>query len=133
MLLDHQVSGVIFAGGVYALADAEHEHYRQLLDRRLPVVLVNAGVDDLGFPRVSTDDAVAVEQAYGHLRSLGHERIGMVLGPEDHMPSRRKLAAVAQFAGWTNDDDWLVERTIFSMEGARRGGRPADPARRRPA
>jgi DNA-binding LacI/PurR family transcriptional regulator len=117
MLLDHQVSGVIFAGGSYALADASHEHYRRLTDRGLPVVLVNAGVDELGFPRVSTDDAVAVEQAYGHLRSLGHERIGMVLGPEGHIPSRRKLAAMVQAAGWT-DDTW-VERSSFSMEGAR--------------
>ncbi|GIF09336.1 LacI family DNA-binding transcriptional regulator [Actinoplanes siamensis] len=117
MLLDHQVSGVIFAGGSYALADASHEHYRRLTDRGLPVVLVNAGVDELGFPRVSTDDAVAVEQAFGHLRSLGHERIGMVLGPEGHIPSRRKMAAMIQAAGW--DDDAWVERSSFSMEGAR--------------
>ncbi|HEV8568544.1 MAG TPA: LacI family DNA-binding transcriptional regulator [Actinoplanes sp.] len=119
MLLDHQVSGVVFAGGSYALADAEHGHYRQLLDRRMPVVMVNAGVDGLGFPHISTDDAVAVEQAYGHLRSLGHEKIGMVMGPEDHMPSRRKLAAVAECAGWRSPDDWVVERTTFSMESAR--------------
>ncbi|MFI5489372.1 LacI family DNA-binding transcriptional regulator [Micromonospora echinaurantiaca] len=117
MLLDHQVSGVIFAGGSYALADARHDHYRRLTDRGLPVVLVNAGVDELGFPRVSTDDAVAVEQAYGHLRSLGHERIGMVLGPEGHVPSRRKLNAMIQAAGWADDE--FVERSSFSMEGAR--------------
>jgi DNA-binding LacI/PurR family transcriptional regulator len=120
MLLDHQVSGVIFAGGSYALADAKHEHYRQLTDRKLPVVLVNAGVDELPFPSVSTDDAVAVEQAYGHLRSLGHERVGMVLGPDDHVPSRRKRAAMAEAAGWGPDDDArYVERSNFSMEGAR--------------
>ncbi|SDY24961.1 transcriptional regulator, LacI family [Micromonospora pattaloongensis] len=121
MLLDHQVSGVIFAGGSYALADAKHDHYRRLTDRGLPVVLVNAGVDELGFPRVSTDDAVAVEQAYGHLRSLGHERIGMVLGPGDHVPSRRKLAAMAQVAGWSGrgGEAACVERSSFSMEGAR--------------
>src|ERR1044071_9212712 len=112
MLLDHQVSGVVFAGGSYALEEAEHGHYRALTDRRMPVVMVNAGVDDLGFPHISTDDAVAVEQAYGHLRSLGHERIGMVMGPEDHVPSRRKLAALS-------DSDVLVERTNFSMESAR--------------
>jgi LacI family repressor for deo operon, udp, cdd, tsx, nupC, and nupG len=118
MLLDHQVSGVVFAGGSYALADAEHGHYRALTDRRMPVVMVNAGVDDLGFPHISTDDAVAVEQAYGHLKSLGHERIGMVMGPEDHMPSRRKLAALAQIPG-LRSDCWFVERTNFSMESAR--------------
>ncbi|WP_412751964.1 LacI family DNA-binding transcriptional regulator [Krasilnikovia sp. M28-CT-15] len=120
MLLDHQVSGVVFAGGAYALATAEHGHYRQLRERRMPVVMVNAGVPGLGFPHVSTDDAVAVEQAYGHLRSLGHERIGLVTGPEDHVPSRRKLAAVAAVAGWSDADrDALVERTTFSMESAR--------------
>jgi LacI family repressor for deo operon, udp, cdd, tsx, nupC, and nupG len=118
MLLDHQVSGVIFAGGSYALTDASHEHYRRLTERGLPVVLVNAGVDKLGFPRVSTDDAVAVEQAYGHLRSLGHERIGMVLGPEGHVPSRRKLDALLQVTDSTEAENW-VERSSFSMEGAR--------------
>jgi LacI family transcriptional regulator, repressor for deo operon, udp, cdd, tsx, nupC, and nupG len=117
MLLDHQVSGVVFAGGSYALARAEHGHYRQLRDRRMPVVMVNAGVDNLGFPHISTDDAVAVEQAYGHLRSLGHDRVGMVMGPEDHMPSRRKLAALERLAG--PNGGWSVERTSFSMESAR--------------
>jgi DNA-binding LacI/PurR family transcriptional regulator len=84
----------------------------------MPVVMVNGGVDDLGFPHVSTDDAVAVEQAYGHLRSLGHERIGMVLGPEDHVPSRRKVAGLAALTGWSLEK-LFIERTSFSMEGAR--------------
>src|SRR5215204_7601751 len=47
MLLDQHVSGVIFAGGNYAQAAADHDHYRRLLDRGLPVVLVNAAIDDI--------------------------------------------------------------------------------------
>jgi LacI family transcriptional regulator, repressor for deo operon, udp, cdd, tsx, nupC, and nupG len=123
MLLDQHVSGVIFAGGNYAQAAAEHEHYHRLLDRGLPVVLVNAAISDLGFPTVATDDAHAVEQAYGHLASLGHERIGLILGPRDHVPSSRKLTAfqAAHLQAGGGDDDArpgkLVERTIFSMEG----------------
>src|SRR3954467_543222 len=93
MLLERQVSGMIFAGGQYAEADAPHDHYTRLLKLRLPVVLVNAAAEHLDFPRVSTDDAVATEQAYGHLAHLGHERIGLVIGPSDHVPSRRKLEA----------------------------------------
>src|SRR5436309_9124750 len=42
MLLEQQVSGVVFAGGHYAEADAPHQHYLRLLELRLPVVLVNA-------------------------------------------------------------------------------------------
>jgi len=98
MLLDQQVSGVIFAGGNYAQADADHDHYHRLLRRGLPAILVNASIDGLAFPRVSADDAVAVEQAYGHLVSLGHKRIGLILGPTDHMPSRRKALAFKALA-----------------------------------
>src|ERR1700759_2794466 len=79
MLLERQVSGMLFAGGQYAEADAPHEHYNRLLKLRLPVVLISAAAEQLDFPRVSTDDAVAMEQACGHLRSLGHHRIGFVL------------------------------------------------------
>ena len=91
----------------------------RLLKLRLPVVLVNAAAEHLDFPRVSTDDAVAMEQAYGHLASLGHERIGLILGPPDHVPSRRKLAAfeaVAEAGGGAHVAE-LVERTMFSLEG----------------
>ncbi|MEV7074986.1 LacI family DNA-binding transcriptional regulator [Streptomyces sp. NPDC091972] len=119
LLLQQQVSGVIFAGGLFAQADAPHEHYHQLAERKIPVVLVNASIDGLDFPCVACDDAVAVEQAWRHLASLGHERIGLVLGPPDHMPSRRKLAAaqVAAAAVGTVWDDALVQRSIFSLEG----------------
>jgi DNA-binding LacI/PurR family transcriptional regulator len=121
MLLERQVSGMIFAGGQYAEADAPHEHYNRLLKLRLPVVLVNAAAEHLDFPRVSTDDAVAMEQAYGHLASLGHERIGLIIGPPDHVPSRRKLAAfeaAARASGSSNGAPAeLVERTMFSLEG----------------
>jgi LacI family repressor for deo operon, udp, cdd, tsx, nupC, and nupG len=120
MLLDQHVSGVIFAGGNYAQADAEHEHYRRMRDRGLPAVLVNATIEDIGFPTVSADDTVAVQQAFGHLRSLGHQRIGMVLGPEDHMPSSRKLL---EYARLVDDSDLVeVERTLFSMEGGQAAG-----------
>lgn len=119
MLLEQQVSGMVFASGDHTEADAPHEHYQRLADVRLPVVLVNAASDDLDFPRVSTDDAVAVEQAFGHLASLGHERIGIALGPADHVPSRRKLAAfgrIAERMGLRCGAD-CVERTMFSIEG----------------
>ncbi|MCX5435170.1 LacI family transcriptional regulator [Streptomyces sp. NBC_00056] len=121
LLLQQQVSGVVFAGGQFAQADARHEHYRLLSERKVPVVLVNAAIEDLGFPCVACDDAVAVEQAWRHLSLLGHERIGLVLGPDDHVPSMRKLAAargVVRAAGGTLPED-AVERAMFSLEGGR--------------
>jgi DNA-binding LacI/PurR family transcriptional regulator len=98
LLLGQQVSGIVFAGGNYAQRDAAHGHYERLTRRHLPAVLVNASIESLPFPRVSCDDEVAVEQAFGHLVSLGHTEIGLLLGPPDHMPSDRKLGAAEAMA-----------------------------------
>jgi DNA-binding LacI/PurR family transcriptional regulator len=84
---------VVFVGGQYTQEDASHEHYVRLAELKIPTVLVSAPVSDLAFPTVSTDDAVAIELAWNHLVQLGHRRIGLVLGPADHIPSRRKLDA----------------------------------------
>lgn len=125
MLLDQHVSGVVFAGGQYGEQAAPHEHYRLLRSRGIPVVLFNAAIENLDFPCVSTDDMTATGQAYTHLASLGHQRIGLVVGPEDHMPSRRKLAAFTELAirggiagrdgGWEGGAP--VEHALFSLEG----------------
>ncbi len=120
LLLQHQVSGVVFAGGLYAQANAPHEHYAELTQRRLPTVLVNAAIDGLGFPAVVCDDAVAAEQAMGHLISLGHSRIGLLLGPVDHVPSNRKLEAaqtVAVRSGIALPASHIV-RSLYSLEAA---------------
>ena len=119
MLLDQHVSGVVFAGGHFAEQAAPHEHYRLLRSRGIPVVLINAAVDGLDLPCVSTDDVTAAGQAFTHLASLGHQRIGLVAGPQDHMPSRRKLAAFTEhLAGrrW-GAEPGPVEHALFSLEG----------------
>jgi DNA-binding LacI/PurR family transcriptional regulator len=170
MLLDQQVSGVIFCGGLSA------DEYGALLRRGVPVVLLNAAVDYAayraerqldrpldrsvlanrrpehpagyaggpadrvasrpsdrhlgshpdrrmsrtpGFPQVSTDDVAAVQQAYAHLTSLGHTRIGLMVGPADHTPSRRKAAAFTTLATHSTHgkDAHPIGHALFSFEG----------------
>jgi DNA-binding LacI/PurR family transcriptional regulator len=118
MLLQKQVSGMVFFGGTQAEAAASHEHFAQLHKRGVPVVLLNASGERLGFPTVSTDDVAGVELAFAHLRSLGHTRIGMVLGPPDHVPSGRKNDAFLRLStavGLSVDN--AVERSMFTVEG----------------
>ena len=118
LLLQQHVSGMVFVGGQYTQQEASHDHYQRLADLGLPTVFVNAPVDELHFATVSTDDAVATEQAWNHLRQLGHERIGLVLGPPDHVPSQRKLAAAkrAAVASGTPLPDEYVVHSHYSLE-----------------
>jgi DNA-binding LacI/PurR family transcriptional regulator len=115
LLLQQQVSGVVFIGGQYSERDSSHDHYLRLRDLHLPTVLVNAPIEELGFPTVSTDDGVAMEQAWSHLRQLGHTRIGLVLGPRDHIPSQRKLAAARRVSDGLLADEF-VAHSLYSLE-----------------
>lgn len=123
LLLQQQVSGVIFLGGNYTQADAPHEHYERLRQVNLPTVLVNARVPDLDFVTVETDDAAAAEQAITHLHQLGHRRIGLLLGPTDHIPSLRKLASARRVldALGTPLTDELIMHGLYALESGQAG------------
>ena len=53
MLLDRQVSGIVFVSGLHADATGDPERYRRLVARQLPIVLVNGYVEGLAAPFVS--------------------------------------------------------------------------------
>lgn len=118
LLLHQQVSGVLFAGGLYTQEGAEHGHYQRLREAGVPTVLVNAPVDGMGLATVSCDDAASTEFALVHLNQLGHERVGMLLGPADHVPSQRKLAAAHAVAERLGMDlpASLVSHAFYSLE-----------------
>ena len=67
----------------------------------------------------------------GHLLSLGHTRIGLLLGPADHMPSRRKLErARSARGGGGGRDRRRRHRPLAVLARGGAGGRgPAPRAR----
>ena len=121
MLLERQVSGMVFAGGQYAEADAPHEHYARLLKLRLPVVLVNAAAEHLDFPT----------RLDGRRRRDGAGlRPPRLAGPRaDRADSRARPTTFRRAASSRRSRPSpgcrpearsraeLVERTMFSLEG----------------
>jgi DNA-binding LacI/PurR family transcriptional regulator len=114
ILLEQAVSGVVFLGGHYQHNRGPHQPYQRIRDRSLPTVLVNAAAPNLQFPRVSCDDAHAVDQAYRHLSALGHTRIGLMLGSAGHVPSIRTLAAYRDLLPPGTPE--LVSHSNFTVE-----------------
>lgn len=117
-LLNQHVAGIVFVGGLYSQAAASHDHYARLSALRLPTVFVSAAIDGLGIHTVTADDAVAMEQAWRHLAQLGHVRIGLALGPSDHVPSQRKLASARHMAAQTSIalPPEFIEYSEYSLE-----------------
>jgi LacI family repressor for deo operon, udp, cdd, tsx, nupC, and nupG len=122
MLLDRQVSGIVFVSGRHADTAADHERYRTLTARRLPIVLINGYAPGIQAPFVSCDDREAGELAVAHLVALGHRRIGLITGPERFIPVQRKItgyrAGMKRLVGATDEElDKLVSLSLFGVEG----------------
>ncbi|MEU4625573.1 LacI family DNA-binding transcriptional regulator [Actinoplanes sp. NPDC023801] len=122
MLLDRQVSGIVFISSLSADTTSDRSRYQRLLDRPLPIVLVNGYAKELEAPFVSCDDRVAGDLAVAHLVALGHRRIGMISGPNRFINTQRKLegyrSAMRREVGLTDPEiDELVSLTLFGVEG----------------
>ncbi|GLU46382.1 LacI family DNA-binding transcriptional regulator [Nocardiopsis ansamitocini] len=118
MLLERNVSGIIFISGLHADTTADHDRYRALLARGLPIVLVNGFVDGLPAAFVSPNDRYAAQLAVDHLAALGHTRIGFASGPQRYVPVRRRMAGFKEaMAAKGLESDDLVELSLFGVEG----------------
>jgi DNA-binding LacI/PurR family transcriptional regulator len=119
-LLERGVSGIVFVSGLHADAGADPDHYQRLRAAGLPIVLVNGFLDDVDAPFISSDDAASMELAVAHLASLGHNRIGLAVGPHRFVPVIRKAAgfraAVRRHLGIEDADAWTAS-SMFTVEG----------------
>lgn len=109
------VDGIVFLSGLHADTAAEQGRYAELAARRVPFVLINGWNEQVSAPFVSPDDHMAAGMAVRHLAELGHERIGLAVGPVRYVPSRRKTEGFLAAAG--PDAERYVRHTLFSVEG----------------
>ncbi len=116
MLLDRSVAGIIFISGLHADTTADHDRYRKLIDRPLPIVMITGFVAGLDAPCISCDDRLASQTAVDHLASLGHTRIGLISGPDRFLPVQRKLTGY-RAAMQRHGLDEMVELSLFGVEG----------------
>ncbi|MCG2799205.1 MAG: LacI family transcriptional regulator [Cellulomonas sp.] len=119
MLAEHGVDGIVFVCGQHTDATASTEGYHRLTGRGTSYVLVNGHAPGVDAPSLSTDDAVAVEQAVSHLTSLGHRRIGLAVGPTRYVPAQRKRDAFVALLTALGDPSAAthVMSTLFTVEG----------------
>ena len=133
MLLEHEVAGIVFVSGLHADTTAEQGALPPAAQPGMPIVLVNGFCRGVDAPFVSTDDAAAARPRRPHLVSLGHRRIGLVIGPG---AVRRRRAARSPGTGprWPERHarrDRSTDRACRCSGRGRPGGRAAAAGPRR--
>ncbi|MDQ7992549.1 MAG: LacI family DNA-binding transcriptional regulator [Propionicimonas sp.] len=120
LLVEQGVRGIIFVSGLHADLTASHQQYADLRNRGIAQVFVNGYAEDIEGTFIGIDEAAAVEVSVRHLLSLGHERIGLAIGPDRFLPSRRKTRAFAEVLRSSlgiEDAGPHVVSTLYTLEG----------------
>lgn len=84
-LLEHRVDGLILRPTHDAATD---DDYREIRDRRLPLVVVDRELPGVACDFAGTDDAGGARMAADHLLQLGHRRLGHLAGPRSVSTAR---------------------------------------------
>ncbi|QQQ80582.1 LacI family DNA-binding transcriptional regulator [Saccharothrix sp. 6-C] len=122
MLVDRGVAGIVFVSGLHADSTADMGRYTKLAGRGIPFVMINGYTEKISAPFMSTDDRAAMRLAVSHLVELGHERIGLAVGPRRFVPVLRKIEGFVQHMRtalpYTAEQaEALVQHSLFTVEG----------------
>ncbi|MBW1604719.1 LacI family DNA-binding transcriptional regulator [Streptomyces sp. JJ66] len=122
MLVERGVAGIIYVSGLHADTTADMRRYEKLRGQGVPHVLVGGFSPHVRAAFVSADDRAATRLAVTHLVSLGHQRIGLALGPARFVPVRRKIEgfreSLAEHLGLRGADaEEFVQHSLYTLEG----------------
>lgn len=122
MLVERGVAGIIFVSGLHADSTADTARYERLHGQGVPFVLINGFSPRIRAPFVSPDDRGAMRLAVTHLAALGHERIGLAVGPRRFVPVLRKvdgfLRSMEEVLGIPAEEAAEdIQHSLFTLEG----------------
>ncbi len=120
-MVSHRIDGLLVApqgDGTGSLTE--------IVASGLPVVFVDRTIDGLDVPSVTSDSRPGLREALAHLRSLGHNRIGFIAGPQATSTGRERLAVFlseARDAGIPQPPE-LVAQGDFQARSGEVGAHP---------
>ncbi|MCU1439973.1 MAG: LacI family transcriptional regulator [Rhodoglobus sp.] len=77
-LLEKRVDGLLLNPAV-----AKAPHIKEIVDRGVPVVLIDRSVEGVTAPLVRADGTPAIGELVAHMVALGHRKLGIISGPRE--------------------------------------------------
>ena len=120
VLQNKKVDGVILAP-----AGGDDRYIREVINRGIPLVLIDRLIDDLDVDGVIIDNVSGAYEGVSHLVSEGYRRIGIITGPLGIMTARERFDGYkkALLAAGIEIDENLVEDGRYTQEGGYRAAK----------
>lgn len=122
-LVGQGAAGIVVVNGRYAMPGVGYTPYQAIAARGIPVVLVNGFEGTPPLPAVTVDIQAAAKQGVEHLGNLGHDKIGLIVGPHryatanDLVEGYRSGLADLRHAF----EEAFVSETPWTIEGGQAG------------
>jgi len=116
LLTQKRVDGIIVA-----TRTSNELFIKQLVQRKLPIVLISGELPSLALDTVMVDDYLGGYQAGSHLAELGHRRIAVLAEDMDHISNRERIRGCVQAmsdAGIVQDES-LIRVGGFTLDSGR--------------
>ncbi len=101
----------------------DYEHFKEFVDRNLPLVFFDCICDEIDAPKVVLDDFDAGYQATKHLIGQGNTRIAYVGGPINLIINQDRMAGYNKAlseAGLNTKDEWIIHCDSGDYEDGRK-------------
>ena len=120
---DTHAAGIVVVNGRYSDPSVGFGPYQQLKAAGVPVVLFNGSNQTNGVPLVTVDLKAGARMAVQHLASMGHQRIGVMVGPQRYSSSQLFVEGYQEEIAHLGlpSTDTMVSESLFTMEGGRAG------------
>jgi len=76
----NRVDGILISS---SLSTKDYSYYKTLVDRGLPIVFFDRGIDEIGISYIGVNDRVASREITEHLISKGYKKIAYISGPRE--------------------------------------------------
>lgn len=112
-------------GLILAPADGDSGSIREIVNKDIPIVLIDRLIDDLDVDGVIIDNVNGAYEGVSHLISEGYRRIGIITGPLEIMTSLERFEGYkkALTDGGIKFDENLVENGGYTQEGGYRAAK----------
>ncbi|TAH64396.1 MAG: LacI family transcriptional regulator [Anaerolineaceae bacterium] len=125
-LIEKHVDGIVMMGGRIDASNLPEDYIKEIneIRKQIPFVACGAKTERFNCSGIYTDDEKGVEELLVYLKNRGYQRITLIGGGDEFIPSyikKQKAISIAEKLGLDVSVRWLTGNEVFSNRAGYEG------------